>query len=450
MNSQFQNDTIAAIATPAGRGGIGVIRVSGDKVVDVIQSVLRKSLQARTAHFLPFLDHEGSIIDSGIALLFPSPHSFTGEDVLELHAHGSPVVLDLLMQTILSLGVRMARPGEFSERAFLNDKIDLAQAEAIADLIDSSTVQAAQSAQRSLQGEFSHLVNALLEELIQLRMYVEAAIDFVDEEIDFLTEAAVHEQLTQLLRRLQKIQRSAKQGCVLRDGLTVVIAGQPNVGKSSLLNLLAGREIAIVTEIAGTTRDLLREYIQIDGMPLHIIDTAGLREGADIVEQEGIRRAREAITQADLVLLMTDDRHVDLNPNILSDLPKHIARVVLRNKIDLTGREPSIIETESGVEICLSVKTGIGLEILRQYLKQRAGYDNEAGDVFIARRRHLDALSRARVAIESGLRQLQAYTCTELLAEDLRQAQFALSEITGAFTTDDLLGRVFSGFCIGK
>ena len=443
-------EAIAAVATPHGRGGVGVIRVSGAKVAHVIQFVLGKSLQARKAHFLPFLDQDGTTIDSGLALSFPAPHSFTGEDVLELHAHGSPVVLDLLMRRILSLGVRMALPGEFSERAFLNDKIDLAQAEAVADLIESSTVQAARSAQRSLQGEFSKLVNALVEELIHLRLYVEAAIDFVDEEIDFLGEGAIHGRLSELLLRLGQIQRSAKQGCVLRDGLTVVIAGRPNVGKSSLLNCLAGRETAIVTAIAGTTRDLLREYIQIDGMPLHIIDTAGLREGADLVEKEGIRRAREAISHADLVLLMIDDRQSENGDHLISEWTENLPIVRLRNKIDLTGKEPEMLETDSGVEINLSVKTGAGVETLRQHLKQCAGYDSEAGDVFIARRRHLEALDRTREAVENGLRQLEEYSAPELLAEDLRQAQHALSEITGAFTTEDLLGRVFGSFCIGK
>jgi tRNA modification GTPase len=383
-------------------------------------------------------------------LYFPAPRSFTGEDVLELQGHGSPVALDLLLQRLLKLGVRLARPGEFSERAFLNDKIDLAQAEAIADLIDSSTAQAARSAQRSLQGEFSRLIDALVEELIQLRLYVEAAIDFVDEDIDFLAEGDIQHKLNDLTARLEQIQHSAKQGQVLRDGLTVVIAGKPNAGKSSLLNQLAGREAAIVTDIAGTTRDLLREYIQIDGMPLHIIDTAGLREGADVVEREGIRRAREAIAKADLVLLMIDDRHADDSEDWRAGLPESLPVVRVHNKIDLTGRLPGVSETSNGVEINLSVKTGAGLEDLRLHLKQCAGYDSGAGEVFIARRRHLDALSRAHAAIANGLKQLLGPRAPELLAEDLRLAQYALSEITGEFTPDDLLGRIFSSFCIGK
>ncbi len=444
-------DSIVAIATPCGRGGVGVIRVSGGRVAAVIAALLGKPLQARRAHFLPFLDADGSVLDSGLALYFPAPHSFTGEDVLELQGHGSPLVLDLLLRRILSLGgVRLARPGEFSERAFLNDKIDLAQAEAIADLIDSGTEQAARSAQRSLQGEFSRLIDTLVEELIQLRLYVEAAIDFVDEDIDFLGEGAIQEKLAGLLRRLEHIQRTAKQGCVLRDGLTVVIAGRPNAGKSSLLNSMAGREAAIVTEIAGTTRDLLREYVQIDGMPLHIVDTAGLREGADLVEREGIRRAREAIAKADLVLLMIDDRWPETGEDLLSDVPENLPVIRVLNKIDLTGRAAGLSETATGLTISLSVKTGVGLDDLRQHLKQCAGYDSGAGEVFIARRRHLDALARAHQAVASGLRHLQGACAPELLAEDLRLAQQALSEITGAFTTEDLLGRIFGSFCIGK
>jgi len=443
-------DTIAAIATPPGRGGVGVIRVSGNQVPLVIQALLGKSLEPRKACSLPFLDAAGTAIDSGLALYFQAPRSFTGEDVLELQGHGSPVVLDMLLRRILALGIRLARPGEFSERAFLNGKIDLAQAEAIADLIESSTVQAARSAQRSLQGDFSRLIATLVEELIQLRLYVEAAIDFVDEEIDFLSEGAIGEKLADLMRRLEQIQRTAKQGRVLRDGLTVVIAGRPNAGKSSLLNCLAGREAAIVTEIEGTTRDLLREYIQIDGMPLHIIDTAGLREGVDAVEREGIRRARDAIAKADRVLLMMDDRDEGRDEDLLTDVPDAVPVTRIRNKIDLTGRPAGMAETAQGVEISLSVKTGAGLDDLLQHLKQCAGYDGGAGEVFIARRRHLDALTRAQAALDSGLSQLAGACAPELLAEDLRQAQNALAEITGAFTTEDLLGRIFGSFCIGK
>ncbi|MDD5034156.1 MAG: tRNA uridine-5-carboxymethylaminomethyl(34) synthesis GTPase MnmE, partial [Methylococcaceae bacterium] len=428
--NESAKDTIAAVSTPMGKGGIGVIRISGARVGELVRELLGRALEPRRAHFLPFLDADGSTLDSGLVLYFPSPHSFTGEDVLELQGHGSPVVMDLLLKRLLSLGVRLARPGEFSERAFLNDKIDLAQAEAIADLIESSTEQAARSAQRSLQGEFSRQIDELVEALIHLRLDAEAAIDFVDEDIDFLGEGAIAEKLEGLLGRLEDIRRCAKQGCVLRDGLTVVIAGRPNAGKSSLLNSLAGREAAIVTEIEGTTRDLLREYIQINGMPLHVIDTAGLRESADLIEQEGVRRARQAIARADRILLMMDDRFPEASAHLLSDLPEDIPITRIRNKIDLTGRKAGLSETGGSVEICLSVKTGAGLEELRRHLKLCAGYDPEAGNVFLARRRHLDALSRAREAVINGLQQLQGARAPELLAEDLRQAQNALSEIT--------------------
>ena len=443
-------DTIAAVSTPPGKGGIGVIRVSGVQVDFVIKQLLGRKIDARIAKFLPFLDKDGSILDSGLALFFPAPHSFTGEDVLELQAHGSPVVLDLIMRRIVSLGVRMARPGEFSERAFMNGKIDLAQAEAIADLIESSTEQSARSAQRSLQGDFSKLVNELVEELIHLRIFVESAIDFVDEEISFLSNDAIFQQLTGLISRLENIERSAKQGSVLREGLTVVIAGRPNSGKSSLLNLLAGREAAIVTEFEGTTRDLLREYIQIDGMPLHIIDTAGLREASDAVEIEGIRRAREAINLADLVLLMMDDRQSEHDESLFFNCPVSLPVIRIRNKIDLTGNKSALKQDGKGFEISLSVKTGEGIDLLLRHLKSCAGYDTMVENVFVARRRHLDALSRAHHSVERGLHQLQTVCSPELLAEDLRQAQFALSEITGAFTNDELLDRVFSSFCIGK
>ena len=448
--SASPRDTIAAIATPPGKAGIGIIRVSGESTRNVIEAVLKKPLHPRRADFLPFHDRDGGVLDSGLALFFPAPHSFTGEDVLELHGHGSPLILDMLLRCVLSLGVRLARPGEFSERAFLNDKIDLAQAEAIADLIESATEQAARSAQRSLQGEFSKVINELVDALINLRLYVEAAIDFAEEEIDFLSEGAIGEKLRDLLTRLERTQCSAQQGCLLREGMTVVIAGRPNAGKSSLLNRLAGREAAIVTEVAGTTRDTLREYIQIDGLPLHIIDTAGLRESEDVIEKEGIRRAREAMAKADCILLMIDDRYPEVGDELLLDLPKNLAVTRIYNKIDLTGRGAGISKTDTGAEIRVSVKTGAGLDLLRRHLKASAGYDSEADGVFIARRRHLDALARAREAILSGIEQLEGSRAPELLAEDLRQAQNALSEITGAFTTEDLLDRVFSSFCIGK
>lgn len=443
-------DTIAAIATPAGRGGIGVIRVSGADVAGLMTAVLGQSIAPRHAHFGSFLDARGEVLDQGLALYFPAPHSFTGESVLELHAHGSPVVLDLLMRRLLQLGVRSARPGEFSERAFLNDKIDLAQAEAIADLIDSSTEQAARSAQRSLQGDFSRQINALVEALIQLRLYVEASIDFSDEEIDFLTEGHIAQQISALRQRLEALQASARQGCLLRDGMTLVIAGRPNAGKSSLLNRLTGRDSAIVTDIAGTTRDTLRETIQIDGLPLHLIDTAGLHDKSnDPVELEGMRRARAEIANADRVLLMIDDHDAVDSNALLADIPPHLPVTRIHNKIDLSGHLAGVADTDQGAIVHLSLKTGDGVPLLLDHLKRCAGYDDRAEGVFTARRRHLDAITRSRAAIHGA-----ALRCAsgelELLAEELRVAQEALSEITGEFTSDDLLGRIFGSFCIGK
>lgn len=448
MNST--SDTIAAVATPSGRGGVGVIRISGDKVPVVARSILGRLPEPRKACFQAFLDASGAILDSGIALYFPAPASFTGEDVLELQAHGSPVVLDMLLRCLLALGVRLARPGEFSERAFLNDKLDLAQAEAVADLISASTERAARSAQRSLQGEFSRQIDRMVEALVELRQYVEAAIDFVDEDIDFLAEGAIQQKLKALAERLESIQATARQGRLLRDGLTLVIVGKPNVGKSSLLNHLAGRDAAIVTEIAGTTRDLLREYIQIDGLPLHVVDTAGLRDSDDPVEREGMRRAREALAQADGILLMLDDREDARDNGLLAELPSNLPVTRIRNKIDLSGQGAGIVETVGHCEIRMSLKTGAGLELLKNHLKKMAGYVDDGQDVFIARRRHLDALELAGAAMARGLAQLDAGTEAELVAEDLRMAQNALAEITGSFTNEDLLDRIFAGFCIGK
>ena len=447
--SAIPRDTIAAIATPPGRGGIGVLRISGDAVPEVIAAVLGRNLPPRHAHLGRFLDADGSVLDEGIALYFPAPRSFTGEPVLELHAHGSPVLLDLLLRRVLDLGVRLARPGEFSERAFHNGKIDLAQAEAIADLIDSTTRHAVRSAQRSLQGEFSTRIHDLVEALIQLRLYVEASIDFADEDIDFLSEGHIAEKLRGLSVRLDQIGHSARQGCLLRDGMTVVIAGRPNAGKSSLLNRLAGREAAIVTEIAGTTRDTLREYIQVDGLPLHVVDTAGLRDGENVVECEGIRRARKEIENADRVLLIIDSRNPEEGEGALASVPDGVPVTRIYNKIDLTGERPGYAEQPAGPAIRLSARTGEGIDLLLRHLKCVMGYDSDAEGVFIARRRHLDALARARTALERAKAQLHA-GAAELLAEDLRAAQNALSEITGEFTSDDLLGRIFASFCLGK
>lgn len=443
------SDTIAAIATPSGNGGVGIIRISGALVAEIAAQLTQKKLNPRTAQFTPFLETDNSVIDSGLALYFPAPASYTGEDVLELQAHGGSVVLNMLLRRVLGLGARLAKPGEFTERAFLNNKLDLAQAEAVADLIASSTEQSVRSAQRSMQGVFSEQINNLITELTELRIYIEAAIDFVDEEIDFLTDGVVENRLINLVKRLDEIQQTAKQGRLLRDGMTVVLAGKPNAGKSSLLNALAGHDAAIVTDIAGTTRDVLRERIQIDGMPLHIIDTAGLRESSNTIEQEGIRRAQEEIRKADKVLLLIDTR--DTEPQTLLDsIPGGLDITTLYNKIDLVSRKPELQNTASGTQIYLSIKTGEGMDLLIQHLKQSVGYNEATENIFIARTRHLEALRKSHELVQNALHQLQTTQASELVAEDLRQAQQALAEITGEFTSDDLLGKIFSSFCIGK
>ncbi|MDP3334036.1 MAG: tRNA uridine-5-carboxymethylaminomethyl(34) synthesis GTPase MnmE [Methylococcaceae bacterium] len=440
--------TIAAIATPPGNGGVGIIRISGPLVSQIATHLLNKTLTPRLAHYSSFVDEHGVIIDSGIALYFPGPASYTGEDTLELQGHGGSVVLDMLLRRVLALGARLANPGEFTERAFLNNKLDLAQAEAVADLIESSTEQSVRSAQKSMQGVFSTQVNELVEELTELRIYVEAAIDFVDEEIDFLSDGVVENRLTRLQQKLTKIQATAQQGRLLRDGMTIVLAGKPNAGKSSLLNALAGHEAAIVTDIAGTTRDVLRERIQLDGMPLHIIDTAGLRESDNAVEKEGIRRAHAEIQKADKVLLLIDARDPETQ-SVLDTLPQDTDIVKIYNKIDLLGITPEITQTEHDTSIYLSVKTGSGMELLTQYLKQSVGFNASADNVFIARRRHIEALNKGQEFVESAIEQLKVQA-GELVAEDLRQAQNSLGEITGFVSSDDLLGKIFSSFCIGK
>lgn len=441
-------DTITALATPPGRGGIAIVRVSGPLVRNIIQSVLANDLAPRQATYLPFLSATGAVIDEGVAIYFPNPHSFTGEDVLELQGHGGPVVVDLLLQRLLEFDVRLAKPGEFSERAFLNGKLDLTQAEAIADLINATSKQAAQSAIRSLQGDFSKEIHALNEKIIYLRMYIEAAIDFTDEEIDFLGDEKITQGLEVILQHLAAIQAKAKQGSFLREGITAVIVGEPNVGKSSLLNCLSGKEVAIVTDIPGTTRDVLRDYILIDGMPMHIIDTAGLRESDDVVEQEGIRRAYKEMQQADLVLYVADaTKGVTVNlPEGLADKPV----IVIRNKIDLLQQEPTVKSDNGFTDIALSVKTGAGIDLLKDQIKAQVGFHSDADGVYLARRRHLDALLRAEEHVNAALHQLTDTRAGELAAEDLRLAQLALCEITGEFTADDLLGRIFSSFCVGK
>ncbi|WP_252177769.1 tRNA uridine-5-carboxymethylaminomethyl(34) synthesis GTPase MnmE [Endozoicomonas sp. 4G] len=454
--SALHKDTIAAQATAPGRGGVGIIRVSGPEALWVARAVLKMEPRPRYAHYGPFYDEQDEVLDEGLALYFPNPNSFTGEDVVEFQGHGGPVILDLLLKRINALGVRLANPGEFSERAFLNDKMDLAQAEAIADLIDSTSEQAARSALRSLQGAFSRKVNELVEALIELRIYVEAAIDFPEEEIDFLADGKVANDLNSIINHLAQVTKEAGQGTIQREGMTVVIAGRPNAGKSSLLNALSGRESAIVTDIAGTTRDVLREHINIDGMPLHIIDTAGLRETEDKVEQMGVKRAFKEIEGADRVLLMVDSATTDATdpheiwPEFVDRLPSREKLTVIRNKIDLTGEQAGIEDVEGVPLIRACAMREHGLDALREHLKACMGYEGAMEGGFSARRRHLDALRRAEEFLDNGQKQLEYMGAGELLAEDLRHAQKALGEITGEFSSDDLLGRIFSSFCIGK
>lgn len=453
---QISQDTIAAQATPPGRGGVGIIRVSGPDAGRIAEAVLGQMPQPRYAHYGAFLNAEGEEIDQGIALWFPGPNSFTGEDVLELQGHGGPMIIDFILNRVIELGARPARPGEFSERAFLNDKLDLTQAEAIADLIDASSAQAARCALRSLQGAFSSRIHELVESLIQLRIYVEAAIDFPEEEIDFLADGKVQGDLEAILQRISAVQAEAHQGTLMREGMNVVIAGRPNAGKSSLLNALAGRDTAIVTDIAGTTRDVLREHIHIDGMPLHIIDTAGLRDAPDAVEQIGIERAWAEIEKADRVLLMVDSTSTDARdpeqiwPEFIHRLPEPDKVTVIRNKADLSGEGCGMEQHAHYSLITLSARAGEGVELLRDHLKACMGYASTTEGGFMARRRHLEALERAHELLQTGHQQLLFNGAGELLAEDLRQAQQVLNEITGEFSSDDLLGRIFSSFCIGK
>ncbi len=450
------DETIAAQATASGKGGIGIVRISGAQASHVALELLGFVPKPRYASFCQF-SANGKRIDQGIALYFPAPHSFTGEDVLELHGHGGAVVLDQLLKAVLACdSVRLARPGEFSERAFLNKKIDLAQAEAIADLINASSWQAAQSAMRSLQGEFSEKIQSFRDELIELRSFVEAAMDFPEEEIDFISEHNIQSRLQELITALNTIKSTAKQGVLLQEGINVVIAGEPNVGKSSLLNRLSGRDRAIVTDIAGTTRDILQESIHIDGIPLHIIDTAGLRETDDPVEQEGVRRARETIAQADVLLIVLDaSQSVAIEQAVANaltnlDLPESVPCIVVNNKIDLLANQPLSSASNSLVQVNISAKTGDGLEQLLDCLRRKVGFNQAQEGVFIARRRHLIALSRSLSALDRGLEALRQQGASELLAENLRAAQQALNEITGAFSSDDLLGKIFADFCIGK
>jgi len=441
----MSEDTIAAIATPSGQGGVGIIRVSGPGVRSLTEKITGLCPAPRYVHYGVFVDKNKTVIDSGLTLYFKKPFSFTGEDIVEFHAHGGPVVLDILLKEILSNDVRPARAGEFSERAFLNDKIDLTQAEAIADLIAADSEQAARAATRSMQGEFSKIILQLVDDLIHLRIHVESALDFPEEEIDFLVDEAIAVKLDKVIERLLEVKKSAQQGRLLKEGMTVVIAGKPNAGKSSLLNQLAGQDTAIVTDIPGTTRDILREHIQLDGLPLHIIDTAGLRESDDKIEQEGVKRAKQAIENADRVLFVIDIN--DDEKSMRNTLPRNIGVTTIYNKIDSKNRPAAHNEDD---EIYLSAKTGEGIELLKQHLKDCMGYQQKSEGQFIARRRHLEAIDIAEEHLKAGYRNLHKLKAGELLAEELRLAQESLSSITGEFSSDDLLGRIFADFCIGK
>lgn len=444
-----KGDVIVAVATASGRGGVGIIRLSGPDVSLYAQALIGKLPSPRYATYGSFLASDGSVIDSGLTLYFPSPHSFTGEAVLELHAHGGPVVLKMLQQRCLELGARLAEPGEFTQRAFFNDRIDLAQAESIADLIDATSEAAVRSAVKSLQGRFSDEIRELVRQLTHLRMLVEANLDFPEEDIDFLAAQDALGQLVHIQNQLKGVLATAQQGKLLREGMHVVLVGQPNVGKSSLLNVLAGFDAAIVTDIAGTTRDTVREMIHLEGVPLHIIDTAGLRETSDQVESIGIARTWEAVTKADLILLLIDSQ-VGLTSEdqaIIEKLPPHLPCVRVDNKVDLTDQIAGGGKATEGFHVRISAKTGAGIEDLRQTLLEIVGWQDTGESVFMARARHLEAIERASSYLDEAYHHSVQ---VEFFAENLRLAQLALSEITGEFTADDLLGEIFSQFCIGK
>jgi len=441
-------ETICAIASAIGQSGIGIVRVSGPLAKSTSKKILQADLKPRYAYYGAFYD-QNNVIDKGVAIFFPGPNSYTGEDVVEFQGHGGTSVLRKILEITMSSGVRLAEPGEFSKRAFLNGKMDLIQAEAIQDLIQSNSEESALSAVRSLTGEFSIKINQVLSELISLRVFIEATIDFSDEEIDFIESHEVSNKLHTLKESLLDIQQTATQGAILRDGIHVAIAGKPNAGKSSLLNMLTKESSAIVTDIAGTTRDVLKETIHIDGMPIHIIDTAGLHDSDDVVEQEGIRRAHNEINNADIILLVFDSRDSKANLSILPDSVKNKPKILVRNKIDLAGNKSSVKKVGNITEISISAKNGDGIDTLRESLSEFAGLNSGIEGVFVARKRHLDAIEETLEFINSALSQLNSGS-SELVAEDLRQAGMKLGQITGEFSSDDLLGEIFSSFCIGK
>lgn len=445
----LNTDTIAAIATAPGAGGIGVVRVSGPLAAEIARQILGHCPAPRHAAYLAFLQADATLIDRGIAIYFPNPHSYTGEDVLELQAHGGTALMQILLARCIECGARHAKAGEFTQRAYLNDKLDLAQAEAVADLINAATVEAARSAVRSLSGEFSQAIQALLQQLVDLRMYVEACLDFPEEDIDFITQGRVLEKLQANQVALQHIFHQARQGVLLREGINVVLIGQPNVGKSSLLNALSGEEVAIVTPIAGTTRDTIKSVIQIEGVPLHVIDTAGLRETEDTVEQVGIARTWKAIETAHVALLLVDSQHgiAAQEKAILQKLPPEVKKVWVHNKIDVSRETSRLEKRENEQHVFLSAKTGDGIAGLQKTLLEIVGYQPGGEGVFMARARHLQALQEVEQHLDQAMSQMQA---AELVAEELRCAQEALGTITGEFTPDDLLGEIFSRFCIGK
>ena len=442
-------ETICAIASAIGQSGIGIIRVSGPLARSIAKQILHTDIKPRYAYYGAFYGNDNSIVDKGVAILFSAPNSFTGEDVVEFHGHGGSSVLRKLLETIIESNVRLAEPGEFTKRAFLNGKMDLIQAEAVQDLIQSNSEESALSAVRSLTGEFSAKINKILSELVSLRVFVEATIDFSDEEIDFLESHEVSNKLDSLKKSLIDILNTATQGAILRDGIHVAIAGKPNAGKSSLLNTLTKQSSAIVTHIAGTTRDVLKETIYVEGMPVHIIDTAGLHNSDDVIEQEGIRRAHKEINNADLVLLVYDSRDSELDLTILPDSVKDKPKIVIKNKIDLVDLKPRIHKVSNLMEIAISAKNGEGIDLVRGALSEFAGLNSSIEGVFLARKRHINAIEETLVFISNAIEQLEQGS-SELVAEDLRQAGLQLSQVTGEFSSDDLLGEIFTSFCIGK